>query len=403
MTTLNDSPGKAKRILYFIVFTLAFAVPNYAQYQFSPLGPQIIERFGLTGVQFNSIFTAPMLPAIFTSLISGMLVDRYGYKPVIGASILLTALGCWGRVFAEGYGLMYCAMILLGFSAGFLSSNSSKILSILFGQERVSVIMGLVLTLSTCGMVLSMSTTTALGISKAFLLAAVLASVVLVFWFVVMPGVRERRESGEQAAPAQSVTLGQALVTALKNRHVWVAALVMFCLNGAMTGMGSSIPTALVAERGFTEAAAGVAGAFLMVGNLLGSLLTPTISLKTGKFRLVLMICGVVSVLGCCFAWRLPDIWLYVGLVLTGYTFGSGMAQILSVAIRLPGIGPLYAGTAGGLIATLELLGGVVLPTYVASAIAGANRGVYFIILGIASVVWIIGVYFMPKELDTKG
>jgi NNP family nitrate/nitrite transporter-like MFS transporter len=73
------------------------------------------------------------------------------------------------------------------------------------------------------------------------------------------------------------------------------------------------------------------------------------------------------------------------------------------VAIRLPGIGPLYAGTAGGLIATLELLGGVVLPTYVASAIAGANRGVYFIILGIASVVWIIGVYFMPKELDTKG
>lgn len=221
MTTLNDSPGKAKRILYFIVFTLAFAVPNYAQYQFSPLGPQIIERFGLTGVQFNSIFTAPMLPAIFTSLISGMLVDRYGYKPVIGASILLTALGCWGRVFAEGYGLMYCAMILLGFSAGFLSSNSSKILSILFGQERVSVIMGLVLTLSTCGMVLSMSTTTALGISKAFLLAAVLASVVLVFWFVVMPGVRERRESGEQAAPAQSVTLGQALVTALKNRHVW--------------------------------------------------------------------------------------------------------------------------------------------------------------------------------------
>ncbi len=99
MKTLNDSPSKAKKLIYFIVFALCFAAPNYAQYQFSPLAPQIISRFGLTDVQFNSIFTAPMLPAIFTSLISGMLVDRYGYKPVIGASILLTALGCWAASF----------------------------------------------------------------------------------------------------------------------------------------------------------------------------------------------------------------------------------------------------------------------------------------------------------------
>ena len=402
MKTLNESPSKAKRIIYFIVFALCFAAPNYAQYQFSPLAPQIMQRFALTDVQFNSIFTAPMLPAIFTSLISGMLVDRYGYKPVIGASILLTALGCWGRVFSEGYGLMYVSMILLGFSAGFLSSNASKILSILFGQERVSVIMGLVLTISTCGMVLCMFTTTSLGISTAFILAAVLASVALIFWFVVMPGVKGNKKEAE-SAPVEDVSLGKALVTVLKNKHVWIAAVVMFCVNGAMTGMGSSIPRALEDVGRVAAGQGGVAGAFLMIGNLLGSLLTPTISLKTGKFRLVLMICGALSVLGCCFAWTLPGVLLYVGLVLTGYAFGSAMAQILSVAVRLPGVGPTYAGAAGGLIATLELLGGVVLPTYVASAIAGSNHSVYFIILGVFSIFWILGVWLMPKNLDTKA
>ena len=401
MKTLNDSPSKAKKLIYFIVFALCFAAPNYAQYQFSPLAPQIIGRFGLTDVQFNSIFTAPMLPAIFTSLISGMLVDRYGYKPVIGASIVLTCLGIWGRVFSDGYGFMYVSMILLGFSAGFLSSNSSKILSILFGQERVGVVMGLVLTVSTCGMVACMFTSSGLGMNTAFLLAAVISSVALVFWFVVMPGVKGTK--AEKAAPAEDVSLGKALMTVLKNKYVWVAAVTMFCVNGAMTGMGSSIPRALVDARGFTEAQGGVAGAFLMIGNLLGSLLTPTISLKTGKFRLVLMICGAVSLVGCSLAWTLPGIWLYVGLVLTGYTFGSGMAQIISVAVRLPGIGPTYAGAAGGLIATLELLGGVVLPTYVASAIAGNNHGIYFIILGVVSIFWILGVFLMPKSLDKKG
>ena len=79
------------------------------------------------------------------------------------------------------------------------------------------------------------------------------------------------------------------------------------------------------------------------------------------------------------------------------------MAQIISVAVRLPGIGPTYAGAAGGLIATLELLGGVVLPTYVASAIAGNNHGIYFIILGVVSIFWILGVFLMPKSLDKKG
>ena len=189
----------------------------------------------------------------------------------------------------------------------------------------------------------------------------------------------------------------------LRNRYVWIAGVVIFFVNGCMTGMGSFIPTALVADRGFTESAAGTAGAFLMAGNLLGSLITPTISLKTGKFRLVLILCGLVAGLGCCFAWRLPGIWLYVGLVIAGYTFGSGMAQTLSLSVRLPGVGPALAGTAGGLISTLDLLGAKLMPAYVASTIANGNRSIFFMILGIFAIPWMIGVALLPKSLDVKG
>ena len=292
--------------IIFIVFSIAFALPNYAQYQFSPLGPQIIERFGLTAMQFNSIFTSPMLPAIFTSIISGMLVDRYGYKPVMGAALFLTAVGAWLRVFAEGYGVMYVGMVLIGFSAGFLSSNASKILSQLFGAEKVGVMMGMALTLSTCTLILAMSTTTMLGpMGNAFMLGAVVATIILVLWFVVMPGIKpgimvQSAADSTDEAPG----LIESLRVAIKNRHVWFAGLALFCVGGAMTGMGSMVPTALMESRGISEAAAGVVGAFLMVGNLLGSLITPTLSLKLGKFRAVLMVCGVMSLLGCAFAWR---------------------------------------------------------------------------------------------------
>ncbi len=399
MTTLNDRDKKINPVICLLVFALAYAAPNYAQYQISPLGPQIIQRFGLSDTQFQSFFTAPMLPAIFLGFISGMLVDRMGYKPVLAASMILTAVGAWVRWLSSGYGMMYAAMVMMGFSAAFISANGAKILSNFFAPEKISVMMGLVLTITTTGMVLGMATTTSLGISRAFLLAACLATLVLVLWLTVMPNVRPVKKAAEN----EQLPLGKAVGRVLRNRYVWLVGGVIFFVNGCMTGMGSSIPTALVADRGFTEGTAGVAGAFLMVGNLLGSLLTPTISLKTGKFRLVLILCGLVAGLGCCFAWQLPGIWLYVGLAVTGYTFGSGMAQCLSLSVRLPGVGPALAGTAGGLISTLDLLGAKILPAYVASTIASGNRSIFFMILGIFAIPWMIGVFLLPKELDVKG
>ncbi len=399
MTTLNDKPSNSRRILCVIVFALAYAAPNFAQYQVSPLGPEIKALFALSDEKFQSLFTAPMLPAIFLGFISGMMVDRFGYKPILAVAIALTAIGAWGRFYSTGYGMMFASMVLMGFSAAFISANGAKILSNFFHPERISVVMGIVLTITTTGMVLSMAFTTSMGRYRAFLLAAILAALVLVLWIAVMPNLKPARKEDGQG---EKLSLGRSVLAVLKNRYVWNTGIVIFFVNACMTGMGSFIPTALQ-SRGFNADAAGWAGAFLMVGNLLGSLLTPTISLKTGKFRLVLAICGIVAALGCCFAWRLPGVWLYVGLVIVGYTFGSGMAQTLSLSVRLPGVGPALAGTAGGLISTLDLLGAKLLPGYVASAIAGGNRGVFFMILGLFAIPWMIGVFLLPKELDVKG
>ena len=121
--------SKTWLIVIFIAFAAAYLATNYTQYQLSPLGAQIMEMFNLNPVQFNSLFTAPMLPAIFTSIICGLLVDKYGYKPVIAFSLIMTVIGAWLRVFSTGYGMMFIAMFLIGFSGGFITSNSSKILS----------------------------------------------------------------------------------------------------------------------------------------------------------------------------------------------------------------------------------------------------------------------------------
>lgn len=391
--------------MIFIAFTVSYLATNYTQYQLSPLGADIMAMFNLSPVQFNSLFTAPMLPAIFTSIICGLLVDKYGYKPVIAFSLIMTVLGAWLRVFSTGYALMFVAMFLVGFSGGFITSNSSKILSQIFGHERVPVLMGLALTFSTCSLVLAMSTTTQLGgITQAFIIAGIVCTIALVLWLAIMPTIKPSKAGAGDGEDGDDMTILEQFKTVVKNKYVWLSGIVLYCAVGAMAGTGSTVPIALQIERGVSRDAAGVIGSLMMVGNLLGSLITPTIIQKTGKFRLVMMICGAVSAVTCAFAWRAPiGIPMYVMMIAMGYTFGSAMAMMVSVFVRLPGIGLRLAGSAGGVAATIQLLGGVTLPTYVASGIAGTNYKLYFYIIGISSLVWVVAEFFMPKSLDVKG
>ncbi|MCD8343294.1 MAG: MFS transporter [Oscillospiraceae bacterium] len=395
--------SKAKSVILFITFSIGFAVSNFSQYQFSPLASEIMELYGLSQVSYNALFTAPMIPAILFGILSGVLVDKYGYKPVLGVAITLTLIGAWLRVLIPSHMLMFAAMFLVGFSGDLFMANAAKVLALLFGPEKVSVLAGLVMSISTCGLVLVLSTTSLMpSMVSAFILAAVIASVGFVLWFTMMPKIKPQQKPREVTTPNNNKN--GALKSVLGNKNVWFAGVVAFCACGAMSGTGSTVPAALMQERGISSEMAGVVASMMMVGNLLGSTFTPTIANKTGKFRATLMICGALSALGCAFAWLAPEgIALYAAMLVLGFAMGSGMASCMGIAVRIRGIGTEYAGTAGGMVTTLQLLGGVVLPTYIASTIAGGNYYVYFGIIGAFSLLWVICMFLLPKYLDVKS
>ena len=50
----------------------------------------------------------------------------------------------------------------------------------------------------------------------------------------------------------------------------------------------------------------------------------------------------------------------------------------MSFPVMFPEIGPRYAGTASGVACTLQLLGAVVVPTYIVIPLSGGNMVSYF-------------------------
>ena len=58
-----------------------------------------------------------------------------------------------------------------------------------------------------------------------------------------------------------------------------------------------------------------------------------------------------------------------------------------SLPVQFEGVGPVYAGTAGGMLTTVQVLGAIFLPSCLFAPIAGADFGMLFLLGGASLLV----------------
>lgn len=373
---------------------------NYAQYQFSPLANEVMDAFGLTTAQFASIFSAPMLPACLLSLLAGLLADRFGIRRVMTVGFGISAAGLVLRVFATEYVGLMLAMVLQGFGMGVLYSNASKIIGSWVPPERLSVVAGVVLSAASLGMFLGNGTTALLPSMRfAYILSAAIAVFTALALVALLRDSPQTRLRLEQDEPS----FGQCLRRAWRSRSIRLAALCMMCLMGATTIMGSFIPAALQELRGMDAETAGAAASMICLGNLPGSILGPWLCVRLGRFRLCQITAGIVFAAGMAFAWMLPQGWpMLAALFGTGFALGSMFTIYMSLPALLPEIGPAYAGTGGGMISTLQMLGAVTIAPYVIVPLSHDDYALMLLLTGGVVVVSCLLALFFPR-IDFGG
>ncbi|MFV0528436.1 MAG: MFS transporter [Lachnospiraceae bacterium] len=374
---MNEKKGNFRAYIVLTVVCLAYFIPNYAQYQMSPIRNEIMQLFSLDERQFTSIFSAPMIPGFFLSLVAGLLVDKFGIKKVITIALLVTTLGIILRLFTTDYALMFIFMISIGAGPTFLNVNAAKILGGWFAPDKISGAMGFFVAASTVGMAAGIGTTALFpSYYSAFVLAAVLAVIIVLLWIFFM------KEPQQQAQVQESVSMIESLRVVLKTPSVWIAGAGLLAIMATNITVSSSMPAALQ-ERGLSSVMAGAVSAIVMIGNFLGCIVAPNLAARLKKQKLIMIgmsVLGAVFTVAC---WYAPQgLPLIICLLLVGISMGSVMPLLAAVPIQLPQIGAKYAGTAGGITGTLQLLGAVGVPTYILVPIADGNRAVLFILAG---------------------
>ena len=379
----NGSP-KAGATLALAIACIGIFIPNYVQYQVSPLGPQVMQQYGLTADQLPLLFSAPMIPSIFLSLFAGLLIDKIGPKQIVGAGLIFTTIGCLIRVVASSYAMLLVGTMLTGISACFMMVGAAKILAGFYGPEGVNSKMGILMASSTIGMTIAMATSAYFpGVRSAFIFGCILALAGTVLWFAFM----KNPESDASADGVGGPSLGECLRVVLKSPGVWLVSLGLAFIMGANVTISSYTPTVL-GMKGIDATTAGYLGSCITLGNFAGCFVAPACVAKVGRQKPVLIAFALLAAIGVAFAWQLPNVaTLAIGLFLAGMFLGGMIPMMMSLPVQLEEVGPVFAGTAGGILSMVQVIGAVCLPSYVIAPIAGGDFTITFLLGGVCMVI----------------
>ena len=381
-----------------VLLCIGITMPNFAQYQITGFGKAAISEFlgrELNDSQFSLINMAPLVPGAFLSLVSGLLVDRFGPRKVIVTGVVLSAVGVVLRASVDSYAAITASMILMGVCATFLNSNGAKVLGTWFAPAKASALLGVFLAIANISMSLGTGTAAAFGsVHGAFVFAAGLAVATAVLWIIFM---RDNKTGEAQEGKAEHVPVRECIRVCARSRGVWLSAFCMMCICTAAVASSQFLPTALQ-SRGVAPGTASLCGMCITLGGTIGCLASPLLSSALKKPKNWMFGGGLVAAVGIAFAWRIESIpVMTVCLIITGFLTSGFSPIICSLPLKMKEIGPRYAGTAGGFIATIQLFGNVVLPTYVICNLVGNNNyNAMFICFGVLMLIFCALCLFLP-------
>lgn len=388
----NENTENSYRWIILIILTLAMFDANVMQFQIAGLASQIIPGMHLKLSQFTMILGAPMLTSAIMGIPAGFLADRFGVKPLITIGLILATIGCFGRIGAANFGAIFVWMLLIGFANAFINANGMKLLATWFPREQMGTAMGIFIGGASLGITVALATSALFpSIQSAFMTIAVITVVILLLWIIFIKG----KPKGAPDIPTQSIS--ECLSVSFKSKNTWIASIAIMFWMGSWVTFTGNLSNALTQAKGLTPVLAGLVSSLLCLAFVVGSFIGPLLS---DKFEVLKPFFTPLAILSSIFAYVSWIVhfglltWVLLGL--TGILLGMYMPLIMSLPVLFPEIGPVYAGSAGGILSTLQMAGAFFIPTYLIIPLAGTHIDRVFLYLSVGFFICGLILFIIP-------
>ena len=297
---------------------------------------------------------------------------------------------------------MLIAMALSGCGCMIVNANIAKLASALYPMDKVSKVVGILMAGSNAASALAFATTSLIPSLRVVFLIPAAASVAVAALWLVFAKESLFTENRSEAAPEESrVSIVSSLRLCLRSRSLWLAGLTLFLILGSSMVLTNFHVTALTTLKGYSEAMAGSFNSVLMIGAIIGSIVLPIfVTKKPTQAPLMVFIMLLIAAATAYGMIALPAAGIYICSFFNGALRSGIIASLLMTPVLLREIGPKNAGTAGGFIITLQLLGCVIVPTYIVVPLGGGSLTLYFIL---ASVCMLLAAFVCLLFMKTCG
>jgi fucose permease len=327
-----------------VVFGMILALPG------TVLGlPAFAEQFQLT-LGDRGIFIAALFGGLLIgSLLSGMLVDRGGYRWSIAGSAGTIAALLPLFALVSSYEPAIAALLGLGLASATLNTAANALSSDLFPAERGRRMTMLAMAFSAGGLLLPTVTAAA---------ADVVSWRVVVLGGAVLSGLVATVALSVSAPPRSGHTGTMAKVTALRQQPEFTSFCLLLSCGAANEGVFAGWTSTYLTASGFAPVAATWGLSSHWLGLLIGRVLFARLVDRAKRVAIVRGALAGGAILLVMIAVPVPAV-LALGPLAAGMVIGVIVPTSLALAgERLPG----NPGTLFGLLLTMAQVGGMLLP-----------------------------------------
>ena len=313
--------------------------------------PEMRARLQIDLSQQGNLFLLLYFGIFISSFAVGPLIDSVGNKANLFVSSLLVSAAMIWFAFAHSFASASMAAVLLGVGGGGLNTCTNALVSDVYGDERGPMLnlLGIFFGIGAiCVPLLAASIEGHFTIPQLFLFCAMLAAI-CAFGYALLsfPPARANQEFSVRA-----------LVGVAKYEGVLLLAFILFLASGNEACIGGWTST-FVNTIGYSARTATLVLASYWAALMVSRMIAARLLQEIGKSQLVLAV-ALISLCGCAVLLATRSlILLFAGTVLIGLSYGPIFPTTLAIA------GDRYserAGTVFGLLFSIALMGGMLLP-----------------------------------------
>ena len=359
---------------------------------------EISEDLGLSLVQIGTIWGIASLAGVFVSIIGGVVSDKFGVKFILSIFCILVGITGASRGLSNSFLTLAVTVFINGIVRLIIPINLTKTIGLWFKGPNLGIAMGISAMGMGLGLMLGpMLSATVLspwlgGWRNVMYLYGAISVIVGIIWFLFG---REPPQVESTTGYPRTEPFRQTLLRLLRLKPLWLLGFVLLFRSAGIQGMTGYLPLYLRGEGWPAAGADGTLATFYAASTACVVPLT-LLSDRLGSRKAILFPALIVTFI---FMSLIPfvnsfTIWAFIAL--SGAFFDGFMAITTTMLLETEGVGPVYSGTALGIVFTIAQVGSVISPP-LGNSFASINPGLPFIFWAVLSGMALVTLAFIKE------